>query len=846
MSGFDPSGKDDAAPPGALPPGPGPDQGPPAAPEQAASPPPAQAPSGPSAQAAPPEQAPSAAPEQAPAALPVQASSAAPNQPPAAAEQGPFAAPLAPLAGQSAPGPTVLAAPVSTALQDPAAQPAAPVEPATGEPQLPPAPVPRVTFRDRIRKVGGWFARLGAGIEAVTVGLARAGASWLPWPITLGLALGGAVWAFAHRQRWTELFTNKMPNPVRYWSTAWLGGGVLLVFLALTVVHLVVRRREAITFPGTVQRWGPRLSFLFVLPIAATFLAPEMNKEPGSVALLHCALGAAALLLSAYSWLSPTRPAPPAGAPAPAAGLPVSPTLEEGAPPAPAKRPGRLGAWLGGGWISLLWAGHATLFSYFALVQHRSLSTRTIDLGYYDNIFYQSIHGRWLACSFLKTGNHAAAHFDPILVVLSPLYLIYPRAELLLVLQAVWIGSGVIPAYLIANRRLGSRLAAGALALAYVLHPALQGANMYEFHSLSLVAPVFLWLANFLEKGSRAGYFLTLVVLLLCREDAALLSFFVGLAAVLAPGVLTASEDAQGASPEARELGEKRRRRMGVITLFVSTAYFVVVKAFFMRSPDILNSGKDAYSFAYYYEALIPAGTGMGGMILSILGNPMFVIRHVFTEPKLVYFGTVFLPVLFLPFGVKAGRWVLAYGLIFCLLASRTAVFSTHFQYATLLYPAAVAFTPAALVALRRRPAGFLGGIDVPRLARALVPALVMATLLVSWQFGAIVPNGRFKGGFVGLRRVLTAEDKASYAWLKDAAANIPRDARVSVTDRIGPHVSNRRHAYFYPARTDVDFVFIDEGDLKGNDQNRHKTIVGKGTFKEVTRRGKMVLYKKK
>lgn len=759
---------------------------------------------------------------------------------------GPSAeAPQAPFAGEVAPGPTLLGAPSEVALQAP--------------------PPPRVTFRERLRRIGGRIAGAAARFEAFCVASVKAGTSWLPWLFVIGFALGSGVWGLTHRSRWGELFENKLPLPVRLWTIPWLVGGVVLVTLFITVAHLIARRKEAITFPGSVQRWGPRLLFVFLLPISASLLAPEALKAASTVALLHCIFGAAVVLISAYSWLRPT-PAPaaaPSPESAPAAADPLatpapSPESASAEPLAAAATPventasppatpaGRAGKVLAAIWVGFLWLGHAALFSYFALVQHFSLSTRTIDLGYYDNIFYQSIHGRWLACSFLKTGSHAAAHFDPILVVLSPLYLIYPRAELLLVLQSVWIGSGAIPAYLIAHRRLGSRLSACALALVYVLHPALQGANMYEFHSLSLVAPVFLWLLNFLEKGSLPGYFITLAVLLLCREDAALLACFVGLAAILAPSALTAAEDAISAGAEAREKGEKRRRRMGVVTIGASVVYFVVVKLVFMTSPDILNSGKDAYSFAYYYEALIPPGTGMGGLLLSLTGNPVFVLRHVFTEAKLVYLATVFLPVLFLPFVARPGRWVLAYGLIFCLLASRTAVFSTHFQYATLLYPAAIAFAPAALVAIRTRPRGFFGSVDMPRLGRALVPAIVAATMLVSWQFGAIVPNGRFKGGFVALRRVLSEEDKATYAWLKGTIAQIPRDAKVSVTDRMGPHVSNRRHAYFYPARTDVDFVLIDEGDLKGNDQNRHKTVQSKGTFKEVARRGKIVLYKKK
>ncbi|MEZ4298540.1 MAG: DUF2079 domain-containing protein [Polyangiaceae bacterium] len=733
--------------------------------------------------------------------------------------------------------------------------PLAPVDPSMAVapgPPLAPAP-PRPTFRERLRRVGGFFARAGAGFESFALGMAEAFTGWVPWPVVLGLGLGGGVWALSHRARWGALFENKLDLKERLWTLPWLGGGIVVMFLFMTVAHLLTRRREELAFADSVRRWGPRLAFVLALPLIASLLTPAIQKESPPVVLLHCALGALCVLISGYAWARPRAAEQPAPAPASEAVAPIAATLAPESAPAPAseavapawKPTGGVGRWLAAVWVAFLWLGHAATFSYLALVQHFSLSTRTIDLGYYDNIFYQSIHGRWLACSFLKTGNHAAAHFDPILVVLSPLYLLYPRAELLLVLQSVWIGSGAIPVYLIAHRRLQSRLQAGAIAVAYALHPALQGANMYEFHSLSLVAPVLLWLLNFLEKGSARGYFITLAVLLLCREDASLLSCFVGLAAIVAPSALAAAEDASGAGPEERARGEKRRRRMGLITILVAVTYFVVVKLVFMTSADILNSGKDAYSFAYYYEDLIPKGSGMGGLVLSLVGNPAFVMRHVFTEAKLVYLATVFMPVLFLPFAARAGRWVLAYGLIFCLLASRTAVFSTHFQYSTLLYPAAIAFAPAALAALRGRPAGFFGKLDMRKLSVGLVPAIVMATLLVSWQFGGIVPNGRFKAGFYSVRRMLTDKDKEQYAWVKSAVAQIPRDARVSVTDRMGPHVSNRRYAYFYPSRHDVDFVFIDEGDLKGNEVNRHRSVMAKGQFKEVTRKGKIVLYKR-
>src|SRR6185369_6347467 len=142
--------------------------------------------------------------------------------------------------------------------------------------------------------------------------------------------------------------------------------------------------------------------------------------------------------------------------------------------------------------VVLLWIGFGGLFSYISLVNHHALNTRTIDLGYYDNIFYQSSHGHPLACSFIKAGYHGSAHFDPLLVVLSPLYLLYPRAETILVLQAVWLGSGVVPVYLLARDKTESRVAGLVVAAMYAAYPALHGANMYEFHSLTLLSPLVL------------------------------------------------------------------------------------------------------------------------------------------------------------------------------------------------------------------------------------------------------------------------------------------------------------------------------------------------------------------
>jgi len=64
---------------------------------------------------------------------------------------------------------------------------------------------------------------------------------------------------------------------------------------------------------------------------------------------------------------------------------------------------------------------------------------------------------------------------------------------------------GVVPAYLLARGRLDSRLAGVALAAMYAVYPALHGANMYEFHSLTLLSPLVLTLLYFLVRSGLLG-----------------------------------------------------------------------------------------------------------------------------------------------------------------------------------------------------------------------------------------------------------------------------------------------------------------------------------------------------
>jgi len=266
-----------------------------------------------------------------------------------------------------------------------------------------------------------------------------------------------------------------------------------------------------------------------------------------------------------------------------------------------------------------------------------------------------------------------------------------------------------------------------------------------------------------------------------------------------------------------------------------------------MASEELLNTGtSESYGFGYYYDAMIPAKNGATGLVTSLLTNPAFVLKHVIDETKIQFLLLLFVPLAFVPFLALRGRVMLVYGLVFCLLASRGAVFTIHFQYSSLLFAVAFALVPAGLARLSQSTfVRDVTGVGGRRVVLTVAGAMVLATTALSCKFGGLVENASFKGGYVRVTRTLTDEQRETYAWVKEQLRTIPRRASVGASPKLGPHVSNRKEAYYHTERRRLDFLFVDEAELKAQDLERHQKNVEK-SFNEVARRGKLVLFKRK
>jgi len=388
------------------------------------------------------------------------------------------------------------------------------------------------------------------------------------WPLAYGVALGASAFAWTHPSWRRALDQNRVPSAESLGIVGWTACG--LVFVLAIYAWAIARSLRPLP-PGAPTEAAPRrarmaaacarcrerLRLSLALPIAVALAGPGVESDGPATAMALSTLAAAVVAVTLYRW--PAR-GPSDSAPSPAlarfrVGSRALAALARHVAPV-------LLVGLMGWFIALL--GRLTLIDY------RGLHAHTIDLGLYDNILWHSAHHDWLGSSFLLGGHHSSAHFDPILIALAPVYALRPRADTLLVLQVVWVASALVPLYRLASDKLGDPLCGLAFAAMYAAHPAVHGAALYEFHSLTLAGPLLIWLVYLLERASYGAYALVLTIALLCREDVALLVCFVGLYGILRGG--------------------RGRARAGWVTAIACLAYFAVVKRFFMDSPDLLNS----------------------------------------------------------------------------------------------------------------------------------------------------------------------------------------------------------------------------------------------------------------
>jgi uncharacterized membrane protein len=460
-------------------------------------------------------------------------------------------------------------------------------------------------------------------------------------------------------------------------------------------------------------------------------------------------------------------------------------------PPAPAPAPPGRVRRLAGDRAQLLviamMAVYAGAFAWLSVARHRSFSTGRFDLGNMVQALWSTAEGRFLDTTDVSgvQFNRLGAHVDLVLVLFTPLWWVWSSPEMLLVCQAVIVATGALPAFWLGRRWLGDDRLAVAGAAVYLLYPALQHATLFDFHPVTLAAPLMLFCIWAIEERRYA-------VLGVCAGLACLTQEQVGLVvAGLAVWMWF------------RHPG---RRRAAVVLAAGSLAWVAIAVGVIM--PAFAIDGGNPHISRY-----AQLGDSPGEIVATIVTRPWEVVEVVATPGRAVYLVALLLPLLLLPLAAPLILVAAVPQLVINLFASSGPVQSVQYHYAVLLVPFLVAAALLGLAKLRSRPA------LPPRLGRLLARSglvaalLVAAVVLAGARQGPLPIWGWLPGGWSGSPLHAFTSDDQSRA-LQRALDVIPEDARVSAVNVAGAHLSERRRLLLFPNRIgNAQYVVVADGE---------------------------------
>ncbi|HET8939593.1 MAG TPA: DUF2079 domain-containing protein [Polyangiales bacterium] len=455
--------------------------------------------------------------------------------------------------------------------------------------------------------------------------------------------------------------------------------------------------------------------------------------------------------------------------------------------------------------------GYAAYMSYWTIIRHRGLNTAGFDLGIFDNLMFNALHGRpFHSTVAVPNGSYLSNHAEYGMYLFVPIYALFPHPETMLVLQSTFMGLAAWPLYMFASKLI-TRPVAAAISVAYLFFAPLHGPNFYDFHWMPMAMFFVFWL--FYAIVQRNVLWIVLLSIIVCsmREDAAFCVIATGLYLIVT----------------------KHWVKLGAHLALWAAAWFLLVKF-------VIMPWAGPWWFADIYKELMgPGEKGWGSIGKTILINPNYFLQTLLTQEKLIYALHMVAPLAFLPLRHPAQLLLMMPGFIVTLMTTGYApTVSISFQYTTTWIPFLFGAVALSLHARTRK----LG----VRAQRASAAALCVGVLCHSYVFGAILQHNTFVGGFSRIFFSLTPAEEKRYQDMTALARRIPPNASAAATETVIPHISNRLDAYTLKITAgQADYLLLYRHHLDSDTKRRVREALNAHPYGLVEKRGDFYLFAK-
>jgi uncharacterized membrane protein len=273
---------------------------------------------------------------------------------------------------------------------------------------------------------------------------------------------------------------------------------------------------------------------------------------------------------------------------------------------------------------------------HIVLIAFNDFSFIDEDFAVFDTSIHSVLRGQCLRSSLHSHKSQLGCHFSPILFLIAPFYLIYNNPRMLIFFQVVPVISAAFIVYLLAKEKLQNPLLAFCFGAGYLFLPHVQAVAFNEFHAANMIPPFVLLTFYFLVKRRFKAYWVSLLLMISCREELSLTGAAIGIAAFSLPW---------------KTLRERtQNRRVGLATFFLCLIVgAAAVKYIIPFYADRLGKGHPNYPIFSWL------GETPREMVSALFCHPGEAFKFLFLDEKWGIYRWrslcfAFLPMLLLPF----------------------------------------------------------------------------------------------------------------------------------------------------------------------------------------------------
>jgi uncharacterized membrane protein/uncharacterized membrane protein YbhN (UPF0104 family) len=425
----------------------------------------------------------------------------------------------------------------------------------------------------------------------------------------------------------------------------------------------------------------------------------------------------------------------------------------------------------------LLYVFYYTTASF---LRYDNFYTGRFDLGNMDQTVWNSIHGRIFQLTDPDGTNsisRLSVHADFILILISPLYLIWSNPKMLLLLQTIILSAGAVIIFLLSKNILKNKNISLTLAALFLISPAVGYTNLYDFHPVTLATTFLLATFYFFYKKKYLWFFVFAVLSSFCKEEIwAVVSIF-GLYLVFKSFIDFIKT----------KVFPKREFFLGIFLfiLFLSIFYYLIAVAI----PSV--RGSDHFALSYYSDF----GTSPSNITKTIILNPFKTILTILKPDRLLYLVQLFFPLIFLPLLSLEYLIFAAPDFLINLLSSNNQLHEIYYQYSA-------GITPFLFIASIFSIKKILKRFKFIRIDY-LIYLLIISACISAYNIG---PLPFSKQPNVDMFSKPLNNNKAIARFI----ALIPKKYSVAATNNLGSHLSRRQRIYTIPIGIDsADYILF-------------------------------------